>query len=237
MTYPPDEQPPQPPGLGLPQPSVPAVPQPPGLGVPPSGAPSWPPPEAPPSSRGKKIGIAVSIIVAIFVVLAIIGALVGPPADVAGYANGKTGVLYTSPTGGYSALFPKKPKTTTQNVTLPQLTLHFTLEMSGDNKDGIAVGFVDYPAQFAQFQGAQLDTVLTGAANGAAGNISGGHLESYSFTTLVAHRAIKYKITTSGPSVYSLAVLVGARLYVLEAISTDHGQQALDRLLGSFKLS
>ena len=132
---------------------------------------------------------------------------------------------------------PKTPKSSTQSVTLPQLTLHFTLDMSGNNKDGIAVGFVDYPAQFSQFQGAQLDTVLTGAANGAAGNVPGGHLVSSSFTTLVGHRAIEYKITTRGPTVYSLAVLVGSRLYVLEAISTDHGQQALDRLLGSFKLA
>jgi hypothetical protein len=28
--------------------------------------------------------------------------------------------------------------------------------------------------------------------------------------------------------VYSVATLVGARLYVLETISKDHGQQALD---------
>ena len=221
MTYPPDEQPPQPPGLG----------------VPPPGAPSWPPPEAPSTGRGKKIGIVVSIIVGIVVVLAIIGALIGPPPDVAGYASGKTGVLYTSPTGSYSALFPKKPKSSTQTVTLPQLTLHFTLDMSGNDKDGIAVGFVDYPAQFSQFRGTQLDTVLRGAANGAAGNVPGGHLATSSFTTLVGHRAIEYKITTSGQDVYSLAVLVGARLYILEAISTAHGQQALDRLLGSFKLT
>ena len=237
MTYPPDEQPPQTPGLGVPQPPRPDVPQPPGLGVPPPGAPSWPPPEAPSTGRGKKIGIAVSIVVAILVVLAVIGAIVGPPPDVAAYAEGKTGVLYTSPTGGYSALFPKKPKTSTQAVTLPQLTLHFTLDMSGNDKDGVAVGFVDYPAQFSQFTGAQLDTVLTGAANGAAGNLPGGHLVSSSFTSLVGHRAIEYKITTNGPDVYSLAVLVGARLYVFEAISTAHGQPALDRLIGSFRLT
>lgn len=240
MSVPPDEQPPQPPGLGVRQPSEPGESQPvglSGLGVPPASTPSWPPPDAPKTGRGSKIAVIVSVIVAVFVALAVIGALIGPEADVAGYASGKSGVLYTSPTGGYSALFPAKPKSSTQNVTLPQLTLHFTLDMSGNDKDGIAIGFVDYPAQFSQFTGAQLDTVLRGAANGAAGNVPGGRLVSSSFTTLVGHRAIRYTVTTTGPTVYSVATLVGARLYVLEAISTAHGQQALDRLIGSFKLS
>lgn len=211
--------------------------QPPGLGVPPPGAPTWPPPEAPSTGRGKKIGIAVSVVVVVFIVLGIIGALVGSGADVTSYANGKSGVLYTSPTGKYSALFPSKPKTTIQTVPVGQLTLHFTLEMSGDDKDGIAVGFVDYPAAFADFKGADLDRVLTGASNGAAGNVPGGHLVNSFYTTLAGHRAIEYKITTTGPTVISVASLVGARLYVLEAISKAHGQAALDRLFNSFKLT
>ena len=176
MSLPPDEQPPQTPGLG----------------VPPPGAPTWPPPEAPSTGRGKKIGIAVSVIVVVFIVLGIIGALIGSGADVASYASGKSGVLYTSPSGKYSALFPSKPKTTVQNVPVGQLTLHFTLEMSGDDKDGIAVGFVDYPAAFADFKGADLDRVLTGASNGAAGNVPNGHLANSFFTTLAGHRAIEY---------------------------------------------
>jgi hypothetical protein len=142
---------------------------------------------------------------------------------------------FTSTEGRFSAEFPSDPDEQTQNTAEGgiDLTVHFFTSETDDY--AVSVGYVDYPAEFAQ---ADPKVVLSGVAEGAAGNVQGGEVTKNNPSTFLDLPAVDYEVKATGAELQAKAFLKENRLYILQGVSEQlaDADAEYDQLVESFKL-
>jgi len=146
--------------------------------------------------------------------------------------------------GGFSALFPGTPEKQTETVPTAAGTIETVFFLVEQGGMGYSVNLADYPE--AYFSESDVELMLDGAREGAVLNVGGQLLEENQIT-LDGHpgRALKIAVdSASSPQVedeflvHARFYLVGNRLYVLQAISTEQSSLSpdIERFLDSFQL-
>jgi hypothetical protein len=142
---------------------------------------------------------------------------------------------FTSTEGRFSAEFPATPKEDTQTASAEgvELVVHlFTAQTEGY---AISVGYVDYPEDFKTVDP---KVVLSGVAEGAAGNIGGGKVTKNDPATFMGLEAVDYEVSATDASLQAKAFLKDNRMYILQGVSAelDDSADQYNRLVESFKL-
>jgi hypothetical protein len=142
---------------------------------------------------------------------------------------------FTSTEGRFSAEFPAKPKEETQTASAEgiQLVVHLFTAESDDY--AISVGYVDYPEEFKTLDP---QVVLSGVAEGAAGNIGGGEVTKNDPSTYMGLEAVDYEVSADDASLQAKAFLKENRMYILQGVSAELADAAgeYNHLVQSFQL-
>ena len=138
-----------------------------------------------------------------------------------------------APGGGFRADLPGQPAQGSTSRVVGSLTLEVTWFTAQRGNAAYAVGYVDYPPEIDVSDPA---ATLAGVPEGAAAEIQGA-VRSSAPTTFAGHPAIDYEVVSPQNQVAeATAVLVGSRLYVIQAMGPlDHRPQ-FTRLRDSFTL-
>lgn len=141
---------------------------------------------------------------------------------------------FSSAEGRFSAEFPSEPTQQTEQLSEAGLDLEFEIFTSESDNYAVSVGYVDYPEGFASVDP---NVVLSGVAEGAAGNI-GAEVTRNNPTTFKGLPAVDYEVTSDDVSLQAKAFLQGNRLYLLQAVSAELGDAAAEyaRLVETFEL-
>lgn len=142
---------------------------------------------------------------------------------------------FTSTEGGFSADFPREPEEATQSASEAglDLTVHFFTSETDDY--AVSVGYVDYPAELSSVDPKQ---VLSGVAQGAAGNVGGSEVSRNDPGTFLGLDAVDYEVKADGAELQAKAFLKDNRMYILQAVSErlSDADAEYDRMVESFKL-
>lgn len=175
--------------------------------------------------RAKLVGI-----LALLAALMLAGAACGSGEDTAPERES-----FTSTEGGFSADFPGEPEEATQSASEAglDLTVHFFTHETDDY--AVSVGYVDYPVELSSVDPKQ---VLSGVAQGAAGNVGGGEVTRNDPGTFLGLDAVDYEVKADGAELQAKAFLKDNRMYILQAVSEtlSDSDAAYDRMVESFKL-
>lgn len=147
---------------------------------------------------------------------------------------------FTSDEGKFSAQFPGTPKRDARTESAGDIDLNL-VHFSVDNGDeAISVSFIDYPdAVSTQDPKLLLDSIAEGAASAADGTIQGAKstLKSKTPTTVDGHEAIDFEVEIDERDLVARAILVGARMYLLQVVSEPEvTSTSYDKLTSTFKL-
>lgn len=144
-----------------------------------------------------------------------------------------TATPYVATDSGFSAVFPATPARSTQNINQTGVALTVTLYLATTNAEQVAVAYEQLPVAAS---GAAIQAGLDGAVAGSASN-TGGTVVSKAQTQFLGQPAEDAVIQAQGSVVHERIVFIGAKLYVLEGItsSTDAKHPAYDMLLATFK--
>ena len=124
-----------------------------------------------------------SRILAALAVLVLVGAACG--------SDTKSSEAFTSTEGGFSAEFPETPEEDIQTASAAGLELEVHLFTAETDDYAISVGYVDYPEEFKSLDP---KAILSGVAQGAAGNIE-GDVTKNNPTTFQGLDAIDYEVS------------------------------------------
>jgi hypothetical protein len=140
---------------------------------------------------------------------------------------------YVATDSGFSAVFPAPPARSTQNVNQTGVATTITLYQATTNTEQVAVGFEQLPVAPS---GSGIQTGLDGGVAGSAKNTNGTVL-SKSQIQFLGQPAEDAVIQAQGVFVRERIVFVGAKLYILEGLtsSLDAKHPAYDKLLATFK--
>ncbi len=144
-----------------------------------------------------------------------------------------TATPYVATDSGFSAVFPATPARSTQNINQTGLATTMTLYLVTTNAEQVAVAYEPLPVVPS---GAAIQAGLDSAVAGSATNTN-GTVVSKAQTQFLGQPAEDAVIQAQGAVVHERIVFVGAKLYVLEGItsSVDAKHPAYDRLLATFK--
>jgi hypothetical protein len=134
---------------------------------------------------------------------------------------------------GFSAVFPATPARSTQDISQTGIALTLTLYLATTNAEQVAVAYEQLPVAPS---GTAIQAGLDGAVAGSATN-TGGTVVSKAQTQFLGQPAEDAVIQGQGAVVHERIVFIGAKLYVLEGItsSVDAKHPAYDKLLATFK--
>ena len=192
-------------------------------------------------TTGRRAGRSIAPMAAIGVLaIAVFGVAVGasgvldhepPPNDTP--VTLASGWVTVSPGGGFRAELPVEPAQGVTERNVGDVTLQVSWFTAEQGEEAYAVGYVDYPAEVDVSDPA---ATLAGVPDGAAAEVQGA-VRSSSATTFAGHPAIDYEVVSPQNQVAeATAVLVGSRLYVIQAMGPlDHRPQ-FTRLRDSFTL-
>jgi hypothetical protein len=142
-------------------------------------------------------------------------------------------ITFESPEGGFRVELPSEPESNVQSVPSqagPLEAAVFTVEVDADT--GYIVAYTDYPEEVLEVEPG---TVLDGAVQGAATNVS-GTVESSTKLTVEGFPAVDYVIAVDGGRVEARAILAGSRIYLLQRAASQPDQDEFRRLVDSFEL-
>ena len=142
---------------------------------------------------------------------------------------------FTSTEGRFSAEFPATPNEDTQTASAEGVQLVVHLFTAETDDYAISVGYVDYPEEFKTLDP---KVILSGVAEGAAGNIGGGEVTKNDPSTFMGLEAIDYEVSADDASLQAKAFLKDNRMYILQGVSAELADSAgeYNRLVESFKL-
>lgn len=136
--------------------------------------------------------------------------------------------------GGFSVELPGTPAKLTQEQPVGEIVLEvvlYNLEIGQDV--AYQVAYVDYPDSLGELDP---EGVLRGAAGGAAGAV-GGTLTGTERLEYRGHPAISFDIELEGAHIAARSLLVGRRLYTLQAVSVEPPAPAFEQMIESFRLT
>lgn len=150
-----------------------------------------------------------------------------------GSGDGTEDGAFVSAEGRFRVVLPGAPDREVQETPAAGVTLEVVLFTVEDGEDHLyQVAYVDYPESLGELDP---DGALDGAANGAA-NRTGGELVDKERLEYLGQPAIDYTITAGDATVQARTLLVGRRLYTLQAISITPPAPAFEAMLASFRL-
>jgi hypothetical protein len=145
-------------------------------------------------------------------------------------------VPFESPEGRFRVDFPGKPDRQEQSEPSAGQSLKIVLFTVDAGDKAYSVAFSDLPAQVSQVSP---ETVLGGVPEGSAGRVP-GKVRSKNMSTFVGSPAIDYVIdgegASQGATVQAKAVLVGARLYIIQGAGQNTETPFYQQMLSSFRL-
>jgi len=167
-----------------------------------------------------------SRILAALAVLVLVGAACG--------SDTKTSEAFTSTEGGFSAEFPETPEEDTQTASAAGLELEVHLFTAETDDYAVSVGYVDYPEEFKSLDP---KAILSGVAQGAAGNI-GGDVTKNNPSTFQGLDAIDYEVSAEGAALQAKAFLKENRMYILQGVAAELADVAdeYNQVVETFKL-
>ncbi len=142
-------------------------------------------------------------------------------------------ISFESPEGGFRMEFPAEPVRGQQSLASelgPLETVLFTVEEDADTV--YLVAYTDYPEEVLDVDPG---TVLDGAVQGAATNLS-GTVESSTKLTVEGFPAVDYVVAVEGGRVEARAILAGRRIYLVQRAASQSGPDEFRRLVDSFEL-
>ena len=141
---------------------------------------------------------------------------------------------FTSTEGRFSAEFPATPEDDTQTASAEGLELVVHLFTAETDDYAVSVGYVDYPEEFKTLDP---KVILSGVAQGAAGNI-GGQVTKNNPSTFLGLDAIDYEVSAEGAALQAKAFLKDNRMYILQGVSAELADSAdeYNQLVETFKL-
>lgn len=157
----------------------------------------------------------------------------GDPAASTSSAPGAADSAFVSEEGKFRVALPGKPTRLLQQQPVGEVVLDvvlYNVEVGDDF--AYQVAFVDYPESLGPLDP---DGVLQGAASGAAGAV-GGTITSSKRQELIGHPSIAFEIELESAHVAARSLLVGRRLYTLQAVSARPPAPDFDRMVSSFEL-
>lgn len=143
---------------------------------------------------------------------------------------------FESAEGKFRVDFPGTPERTEQTEPTAGQALKIVLFTVANGDKAYSVAYSDLPPEVTQVAPS---TVLQGVPEGSAARVP-GRVTSKTASTFVNSPAIDYEIEgegrSNGAKVRAKAVLVGRRLYILQAAGKDAETPFYDTMLSSFQL-
>lgn len=144
------------------------------------------------------------------------------------------GAATTSVEGRFRVEWPAEPVREVQSTDAAGVTLEvITYSATVDDEHLYQVAYVDYPDSLGPLDPAG---TLDGAANGAV-NRTGGTMGAKTTLRYLDQPAIRFSFTAQGATIEAQSLLVGRRLYTLQAVSRKPPAPAFEHMLATFGLA
>lgn len=136
--------------------------------------------------------------------------------------------------GRFRVEWPTEPVREVQSTQAAGVTLEVITYSATVGEDYLyQVAYVDYPDSLGPLDPAG---TLDGAANGAV-NRTGGTMVAKAPLQYLDHPAIRFSFTAQGATIEAQSLLVGRRLYTLQAVSRTPPAPAFEHMLATFSLT
>lgn len=153
-----------------------------------------------------------------------------------GRSDTERAVPFESPEGRFKVDLPRTPERQEETESSAGQSLKTTLFSVQSKDEAYSVAFSDLPAQLSQVDPS---TVLDGVTEGSASRVP-GTVRSKTSSSFLGSPAVDYVIDGEDRSkevvVEARAILVGRRLYILQAAGRNTDTPFYQRMISSFRL-